>query len=270
VTQARLQKFIREPLVHFLVAGAALFLFMGQFATGDSNDRRITIDEAKVASLAGQWQQTWRRPPSPGELDSLIREYIKEEIYYREAIRLGLDAEDPVIRRRLRTKMEFLETAQVENIPPTEGELRRFYEARKVQYAQGPTYSFEQKYLGEDVGAAKAAVVALSAGERTFAAPLDVPATMNAAPSDQIARTFGEEFVQSLRGLPVGKWVGPVRSGFGWHAVRISQITATNIPPLEQIRQDVSNDWRAQTRSAREANAYKTLLEGYDIRMERP
>ncbi len=270
MTQSRLQKIIREPLVHFLVAGAALFLLMDQFGADDSDSRRITIDGAKVASLAEQWQQTWRRPPSSAELDSLIRDYIKEEIYYREAIRLGLDAEDPVIRRRLRTKMEFLETAQAENIPPTEADLRRFYEAQKERYAQAPIYSFEQRYLGGDVNAAEMAVGALKAGKQVEVAPLDVPAVMNAATSEGISRIYGDDFTQSLRDLPIGSWAGPVRSGFGWHVVRVSRVTATRIPPLEKVRQDVSNDWRAQTRSGREANAYNALLDGYDIRIERP
>jgi peptidyl-prolyl cis-trans isomerase C len=269
VTQTRLQTIVREPLVHFLVAGAALFLLMSQSAD-DSDGRRITIDAAKVASLAGQWQQTWRRPPSPRELDSLIGDYIKEEIYYREAIRLGLDADDPVIRRRLRTKMEFLATAQAENTPATENELRRFYQAQKVRYAKSPAYSFEQQFLGADNFAARQAVEALKAGQPPAALPLDVPAVMNAASAELISRTFGDDFAKDLRNLSVGSWAGPVRSGFGWHAVRVTKTLAAKTPPFEQIRQDVTNDWRAQTRSAREAKAYRALLDGYDIRIERP
>jgi peptidyl-prolyl cis-trans isomerase C len=268
--QKWLQKFIREPLVQFLVAGAALFLVMGQFGADGNDSRRITIDEAKVASLAKQWQQTWRRPPSQNELDGLIRDYIKEEIYYREAVRLGLEAEDPVIRRRLRTKMEFLATAQAENTPPTDAELLSFYDANKARYARSPSYSFAQKYLGEHIGAATQTVAALKAGRQTAVPPLDVPATMNAAPSDRVSHTFGNEFAQSLSSLPVRSWAGPVRSGFGWHAVRVTETIAGKTPPLEQIRQDVANDWRAQTRSDREAKAYRALLDGYDIRIERP
>ena len=85
---------LREPLVHFLAAGSALFLVMGQFGGEDSLDRSITINEAEVTRLASQWEQTWSRPPSAQELDSVIRDYIKEEVYFREAMRLGLDADD--------------------------------------------------------------------------------------------------------------------------------------------------------------------------------
>lgn len=264
-----LDKAIREPLVHFLVAGAALFLIMGQFGT-DNDDRSITIDESQVASLARQWEQTWRRPPSPTELDGLIRDHIKEEIYFREAMRLGLDADDPIIRRRLRTKMEFLATAQTENAPPTQAELARFYNTNKTRYAENPAYSFEQKYFAEDVAAAKNAISALNASKAVIAPSLDVPAAMTEAASDQISRQFGDEFVQSIRSLPLGKWAGPVRSGFGLHAVRVNEVIASQIPPLGQIRQDVTNDWRAQTRAAREAAAYQALLDGYEIHIAKP
>ncbi len=262
-------KAVREPLVHFLVAGAALFLIMGQFGT-DNGDRSITIDEAQVANLARQWEQTWRRPPSPTELDGLIRDHIKEEIYFREAIRLGLDADDPIIRRRLRTKMEFLATAQTENTPPTQDELARFYDANKARYADNPVYSFEQRFFGEDVVAAEKAISALNEGKAAIAASLDVPASMYGAATDQISRQFGDEFVESLRNLPLGMWAGPVRSGFGLHAVRVNQVIASQILPLGQIMQDVTNDWRAQTRAAREEAAYQALLDGYEIRIVKP
>jgi Asp-tRNA(Asn)/Glu-tRNA(Gln) amidotransferase A subunit family amidase len=114
---------LREPLVHFLGAGSALFLLMAQLGGEDSLDRSITINEADVARLASQWEQTWRRAPTQPQLDSLIRDYIKEEIYFRESMRLGLDVDDPVIRRRLRAKMEFLANAEIENMEPTEAAL---------------------------------------------------------------------------------------------------------------------------------------------------
>jgi peptidyl-prolyl cis-trans isomerase C len=265
-----MKKLLREPLVHFLIAGAVLFLVMGRFGGADSSDRSITIDAAQVASLATQWGQTWHRPPSPQELDGLIRDHIKEEIYFREAMRLGLDADDPIIRRRLRTKMEFLATAEAENTPPTDAELTRYYRANKPRYAADPAFSFEQQYFGDDQASAANAVAALGAGKAVAAVSLDVPAAMQAAASDQISRQFGDDFAQSLRDLPLGRWGGPVRSGFGWHAVRVRDVTASKIPPLAEIRQRVTNDWRAQTRATREAAAYQALLDGYDIRIAKP
>jgi hypothetical protein len=261
---------LREPLVHFLAAGSALFLVMGQFGGEDSLDRSITINEAEVTRLASQWEQTWSRPPSAQELDSVIRDYIKEEVYFREAMRLGLDADDPIIRRRLRAKMEFLATAEIQNMEPSDTTLQRFYAANKMRYAEKPTFSFDQQFLGEEEDKAKASLAALIAGKPVQAQPLSVAASIDSAPSDAVARQFGDAFTDSLRTLPQGRWSGPVQSGFGWHAVRVRNVVASDTPKLSDIRQRLSNDWRAETQTTREAAAYQALLDGYDIRIAKP
>lgn len=265
-----LRKAVREPLLHFAVAGAALFLFSGYYGGVDSGERRIVLDDTQVARLAERWQQTWRRPPTPQELDGMIREHIKEEVYFREAMRLGLDADDPIIRRRLRSKMEFLATAQVENAAPTDSQLNRFFAANKARYAADPPYSFDQRYYGDDESGARAAVAALNAGRSPPVLLIPLPAAMESAAASDIAREFGDDFAKSLRSLPASKWSGPIRSGYGWHVVRIRSTGAAATPPLENIRQRVSNDWRAETRAKREAAAYQTLLDGYDIRIAKP
>lgn len=264
------RRLIREPLVHFLAAGSALFLLMSQFGANDSLDRSITIREDQVARLASQWEQTWRRPPSAQQLDSLIRDYIKEEVYVREAMRLGLDADDPVIRRRLRAKMEFLATAEIQNMEPTEVELQRYFDANKHRYAEEPAFSFDQQFLGEGEGPAKDAMRALLQGKKPATQALSVPESMVDAASDSISRQFGDDFANSLRNAPTGKWSGPVRSGFGWHAVRVRKVVASGTPKLSAVRQRVSNDWRSETQTTREAAAYQALLDGYDIRIAKP
>ena len=270
MTSNWIQRTIREPLVHFLIAGLALFLVMGWFGTADSGDRSITIDEEQVTRLASQWEQTWRRPPSPQELDGLIRDHIKEEVYFREAMKLGLDADDPIIRRRLRTKMEFLATAEAENTPPTDAELAHYYATNKMRYAADTSYSFDQRFFGDDQSAAANAAAAINSGLGVAPRSLSVPASLKSASASEVSRQFGEDFAATLKDLPVGKWAGPVQSGFGWHAVRLNRVDASQLPPLSEIRQRVTNDWRAETRALREAAAYQTLLDGYDIRIAKP
>lgn len=270
MTGGWLRNIVREPLLHFLIAGAVLFMFNGYYGGVDASERRIVLDATQVSRLAGQWQQQWRRPPDTRELDGLIREYIKEEVYFREAMRLGLDVDDPIIRRRLRTKMEFLATAQVENATPNDAELVRYYTANKARYAADPAYSFEQRYYGEDEAGARRAVGLLNMGENLPALLLPLPIEMEKASASEVSRTFGDDFADTLRSLPLTKWTGPVRSGYGWHAVRIRAVDAPNVPPLADIAQRVSNDWRAETKKKREAAAYQTLLDGYDIRIAKP
>jgi peptidyl-prolyl cis-trans isomerase C len=265
-----LKQALREPLVHFLAAGSILFLVMGHFGAQDNLDRNITIDEAEVTRLATQWEQTWRRPPSAEELDNLIRDHIKEEVYFREAMRLGLDADDPVIRRRLRAKMEFLATAQVQNMEPTDAALTAYYNKHKARYAERPAYSFDQLFAGDNEVEAKYMVSALKAGRPVKAEPLSVDGSMDNAQFEAVERQFGDIFANSLRNLPIGRWSGPVQSGFGWHAVRVRNVAAARTPPLATVRQRVANDWSAQTQSKREADAYQALLDGYDIRIAKP
>jgi len=261
---------LREPLIHFLAAGLALFLFKGYYGGVDATERSITLDEVQVGRLSNQWQQQWRRPPTPQELDGLIRDYIKEEVYFREAIRLGLEADDPIIRKRLRTKMEFLATAEIENADPTEAELEAYYKANQARYAINPIYSFDQKYYGSDLAKARRSIAALNSDNSSPELSISLPKNMEDAKASDIEREFGEGFALSLGNLPTGKWAGPVQSGFGCHAVRIRAAEAATLPPLENVAQRVTNDWRAETKIRREAAAYQILLDSYNIRIAKP
>lgn len=265
------RKLLREPLMHFLIAGFAVFVFNSWRGDGDDvTDRSITVDEAQVQQLADRWQMAWQRPPTPQELDGLIRDDIKEEIYYREALRLGLDSEDPVIRRRLRSKMEFLATSEVESADPDQAELTRYFERNKARYAADPVYSFGQIYFGDDYDTAKANLAKAKAGFSGLGKSISLPEAMEKADRTAIARAFGESFADSLRTLPINEVSGPVESGFGWHLVKIRKADASRLPKLSEVRQAVINDWRAETRTKREGAAYQTLLDGYTIKIAKP
>lgn len=274
-----LAKALREPLVHFLLAGLAIFVVYGSMGAGtDTRDRRIVVTEEQVTRLASQWAQTWQRPPSPAELDGLIRDYIKEEIYYREALRMGLDRDDMIVRRRMRSKMEFLATSQSENMVPKDAELQAWLDRQPGKYATDPVYALDQVYIGMDgdeeaaIARAKQLLKQLRAGARpeSLGDPISLPPTLDGASLFEINRQFGEEFSTSLKSLSTGTWSGPVASGFGLHLVRIRAVTAPTAPKLADVRQAVENDWRNATRTTREAKAYQILLDGYDIDIEKP
>jgi len=103
-----LRTWFREPLLHFLAAGAAIFLLYRLVGGGEEGPREIVVSEAQIESLADGFARTWMRPPTAAEIRGLVDDYIREEVYYREAMTLGLDRDDTVIRRRLRQKMEFV------------------------------------------------------------------------------------------------------------------------------------------------------------------
>lgn len=274
-----LTRALREPLMHFLLAGLAIFLFFGlSGGKPDIGDRRIVVNEEQVKRLANQWSQTWQRAPNPTELDGLIRDYIKEEIYYREGLRLGLDKDDVVVRRRLRSKMEFLETAEVENMPASDAELQAWLDRYPAKYASDSVFSFDQVYVsavnGNEAAMMKAKSILghLQGGAKpdAFGDPIALPRSQEAVTAFEMDRQFGDEFVDALKSLPIGSWSGPVVSGFGLHLVRIRSLRAPHKPRLAEVRQAVENDWRNGTRENRESRAYQVLLDGYRIEIEKP
>lgn len=267
-----LRALLKEPLVHFLLAGVLVFAFSAwRGEPVDPASRSIEIDERQVRQLAERFVQTWRRPPSAPELDSLIRDYIKEEVYYREALRLGLEADDAIIRRRLRAKMEYLATAQAENVAADDATLQRYLEANIARYADGARFSFDQIYLGEGVDAAVVKARLVRGGDwQTLSAPISLPPSVSDADRADIAKEFGESFAKALAGVKVDEWAGPVESGFGQHLVRVRAFSPGRKPQLSQVRQRVENDWRAETAKAREAKAYQALLDGYTIAIAKP
>ena len=265
---------LREPLVHFLLAGCAVFAFASWRGSAvDPQSRSITITAAQVQSLAERWSQTWQRPPTPAEIDGLIRDYIKEEVYYREAKRIGLDEDDFVIRRRLRSKMEYLASAEAESAQPDDAMLQVLLDKQPQKYARDVAYSFDQIYLSSANAAKSAATLAaLRTGKnwRDMGDRISLPATLNGASTSDIARDFGDNFASALAAQKQGIWVGPITSGFGAHLVYIREAHMPGKPKLADVRQEVSNDWREATIKDRENRAYQALLDGYTIRIARP
>jgi peptidyl-prolyl cis-trans isomerase C len=275
----RTLRWLCEPLVHFLIAGGAIFVFYAWRGDAvDTRDRRIVVREDQVKRLATIWSQTWRRPPSVKELDGLIRDYIKEEVYYREAVRLSLDKDDAIVRRRLRAKMEFLASAEAETMVANDAVLQAWLDKYPARYAADPLISFQSIYIGttgaEAVAMAKAngVLVKLQQGADplTLGDPISLPQSMAGVSAKAIDRQFGDAFAARLILLPKGEWSGPIASGFGLHLVRVDAVTAVRAPKLAEVRQRVENDWRSATRTARENQAYQTLLDGYDIKIEKP
>ncbi len=266
---------LREPLVHFLIAGTVLFVALSGRAP-DVGERRIVVDEAVVTGLVNHHVRAFRRPPTPQELDDLISDYVRGEVYYREALRLGLDADDEVVKKRLRNKMLAIAGADAEAARPSDDALQALLDKDPARYAAPPRYSLEHMYLGDDTLAVRAATAAslqgLKPGARpaVTAAPLPLAARFDTASQTDLAAQLGDEFAAALAALPVGTWSGPVVSGFGLHLVRIEKRLPSPPPRLAEVRQRLENDWRsAAVRKAQDAHL-QALLDGYDVTIERP
>ncbi|MFC0589293.1 peptidyl-prolyl cis-trans isomerase [Novosphingobium aquiterrae] len=273
--RSRAANLLREPLVHFLLAGAVVYALLAGRAP-DLGERRIVVNEALVTQLAARWNENYRRPPSPAELDGLIADYVRDQAYYREALRLGLDKDDDVVVRRMRNKLIALSTSEAEAATPSDAQLQALLDKDKARYAPETRFSFAQVYLGPDTdrvrAAAKAALPELNRGGDPvhFAQPVPIPAAFTATPASEVAGLLGDDFVTALRRLPQGQWSGPVVSAIGLHLVRVTARSADAKPRLADVRQALENDWRADARRRAEDAAYRRILDGYDVKIEMP
>ena len=266
--QAKARALLKEPLVHFLIAGAAVFWLLSGRAP-DLGERRIVVDKAVVGAMVERFYGAFHRLPTPDETDGMIRDHVADQVYYREALRLGLDQGDEVVVRRMRRKLESLAVAEAETREPSDAQLQALIDRDPARYSDDPRTSFEQVYLGADTpenrAAANARLADLRAGRAVSAAPAPLPAQLDGAPASEISGMFGDEFTLALRTLPLAQWQGPVASGLGLHLVRVRSRAAPITPSLATVRQRVSNDWRAAAIARARADDYARMLRGYDV-----
>ncbi|MEZ5710511.1 MAG: peptidylprolyl isomerase [Blastomonas sp.] len=264
---------LREPFVHFVLLGVLVFLVMGWRGGDDGGDAQIRVTLEDQGRLVANFASLWNRPPDADEVQALIDEHVREEIWYREALRMGMDRNDSVIRRHLRGRMEFLAGTSAEADKPDDATLGSFMTAHAGRYGDGPLLSFDQIYLGQDGEALDAAVIRTRLGDgadwRTLGKRLSLPASLRDADAVQIDRQFGGGFARDLAALPGDGWGGPVRSGFGQHLVRITARKPGAPPDLAKIRDRVEQDWRSAHMREAVANAYAEARERYQVTIER-
>ncbi|WP_128891167.1 peptidyl-prolyl cis-trans isomerase [Erythrobacter sp. HKB08] len=261
-----LPNWTREPLVHFLAAGAALFLLFAWIGEeADPASRTITVTKEDRARLALQWEQTMSRAPTDAELDALTEQFVREEVLYREALRLGLDRDDAVVRKRMATKMDYLANSAAETAQPSDEVLQDWLDTHAARFAEDARFSFEQRYFAERSQAEAALASGVSKGEA-----ISLPASLVMQERGRVAGHFGEAFTRSLEAMEPGEdWQGPVASGFGWHLVKLTGRQVGEVPPLDQIRDRVLADWQADTAKARREEGYRILREAYEVEIER-
>ena len=279
--RSRMAKFFREPLVHFLAIGAAFFLlwhFIGDRVTPQHD--RIVITPGHVERLAQQWTKTHLRTPSAEELAGLVEQEIDEEVLYREAIAMGLDRDDLVIRRRLAVKMEFLTDDVAAVATPTDEQLQAFLSQHPDKFNLELLTTFAQVYVnrsqrGDGASAEAERVLTLlndkvGSDLQSLGDPLPLPNEYEAATETDVARLFGREFPKKLSALPVGRWSGPVESGYGLHLVLVRKRTAGRLPPLDEVRDAVVSEWRAAQRQELNANLRRQRRARYSVTVQWP
>lgn len=269
-----LKRLLREPLFHFLVIGGWLFLLWSAVSgPAPAPANSIIVGPERVAQLAAGYEAVWKRPPSDRELQTIVDNFVREEVYYREALALGLDRDDTIIRRRLQQKMEFLTDSGADIIEPETGELEAYYRANEEEFQDAPVVSLEQIYLGQAptpdrIASTLAALQSdegadpLSFGERTM-----LPYRTALATSTQIDGAFGSGFFAALEQLPMGEWEGPVESGYGLHLARVNDRRAARVPPLKEVRDEMLREWKQEKAAELREQVYLRLRERYVVEL---
>jgi hypothetical protein len=274
-----LKRLLKEPLVHFLALAAVVFGVYGALdRSAASKPDEIVITGAKLDQLASLFAKVWQRPPTAPELKGLIDDFVKEEIFVREALNLGLDKDDSVIRRRLRSKMEFFNDNASALASPTDAELSEYLRANPGKFAIEPRFAFEQVFLSPERHGEKVVQDANSLLQtlRTKVAIDELgdatmlPSKLGLTDKTSIGQIFGPDFAEALEKMTPDQWTGPVESEFGLHLVRIGEHQAGRTPALSEVRAAVEREWTSERRSELEDQRLAVLLTRYRIRIEEP
>ena len=270
----------REPLVQFLAIGALLFAAFHWWDGRGSGSNRIVITPGQVDTLVAGFTRTWHRPPTETEFKALVDELLREEVATREAMALGLDRDDAVVRRRLRQKLEFLVEDTLEAVPPTDVELEAWLAAHPDMFREDPRLTFRQVFLSPDrrKGALEADARKLRE-ELSRAGPnaaidalgdsMMLEDEMRRATRSDIVRVFGEEFADEILKIEPGRWAGPIRSGYGLHIVLVREREAGRLPALAEVRPQVEREVTADRRRRQIDAMYTHLLARYRVVIEK-
>lgn len=259
---------LKDPLLLFLVVGALIFWVADLLPGATNDDFVIDITANHLNRLADQWQAQMGRPPSERELSGLVDQYVREEAYYREAMRMSLDQNDVIVRRRLVQKLTFLTEDIATSRRPNDAELRDFYQRQADRYRLPTRYSFRHRYFSIDrrEDAHKDAVDALT--DPTIRGdPFMLQRTYAERTEREIGDLFGDAFAAGLAGLASSNaWQGPVRSAYGWHLIQLEQRLPEELPPFEQITDKVAIDLQSERRELANQSYLDELLSRYDVR----
>ena len=278
----KLKRLAREPLVHFLLIGAGIYGFYGFLASGNDSDddRVVTVSAGDIQSLADQWTRLWNRPPTEEELSGAIRDQVRVQILYREALNMGLDSGDVVIERRLAQKVELLARGLITPGEPTEEALRAWYAENPEAFKQPDLFTVTQVFFDPDKRAATTLDDARAALERLRNLD-EVPADLmnygdrlmlqNYYPQRtelELRRVFGAGFVDQIVKLEPGTWHGPILSGYGTHLVMINEVILSPPPSFEDVKPQIREQWTAEQVEELSERFINELVSRYEVDVE--
>jgi hypothetical protein len=280
-----MNRLLRESLLHFFLIGLALFTvfhYVQPSREPAPSSKQIQLSLDDLAQLALLFQSQWKREPTAPELERLMDTRVQTEILYREALAMGLDKDDEIVKRRMAQKMQFLAEDDAAGRVPTTAELRSWYAKNSYQFAMPSRVSFRHLYFSPDRRATRArddAVKALAqlAGQpadaklpESFADPFMFHEYYRDRATDYLSKEFGPQFAVEIAKLPTGSWQGPIESGFGWHLVFVDTAIPGRVPDFEEVEPNVKAAWLGEQKALAWERAYQDMRAKYTVLLPKP
>ena len=285
VVAALARRVLKEPLTHFLLIGVALFAvnaFVQRGASESNAPKQIVLTLDDLQQLEMVFQSQWRQQPTPEQFDALVETKVKEEVLYREALALGLDKDDEIVKRRMAQKMQFIAEDVANAHEPDAAVLRSWFAANSAKFALPGRASFRQIFFSPDQRGTRARDDAVAALKQLAGKPIDTPAASSSGDptmlqdyygdrsSEQLAKDFGPVFAQAAFALTPGSWQGPIESGFGWHLLFVDSMIPGRVPDFEEVEPDVKIAWLGEQKALAWQKAYDAMRAKYVVLLPKP
>jgi len=276
-----MKRVFKEPLVHFLLIGVALFAAYSLMSSRDAVPRdAIVVSAGKIEHLVALFARTWQRPPTRQELDELINDFTREEVAYREGMAIGLDRDDTIIRRRIRQKLEFIAEDFASQIEPSDDQLAEYLTVHADQFRVDPRLTFRQVYLNSDkrgdtvFNDARDLLIALKGDPSIDAITRGDRILLEHGYADvplrEVASLFGQQFAAAVVDIEPGVWSEPIESGYGVHLVFVDERIEARLPELDEVRDQIRREWDNVRRLEAIDSFYRNMLEKYEVIIELP
>jgi peptidyl-prolyl cis-trans isomerase C len=280
-----IKRWLREPLLHFLLLGLALFAlyaYMHRGRGGVESSRQITVSLDELRQMDMYFESQWHRQPTATEFQAMVEDKVREEVLYREGLAMGLDKDDTIVKRRMAQKMQFLAEDVAAAHEPSTAELKAWFEKNSNKFALPSRYSFRHLYFSPDKrgrntqdDAAKALTkIAGQTEDSKLAVSLSDPFMFQDYYGDRtpeaLAKEFGPQFAVALEKLKPGSWQGPIESGYGWHLVYVDTVIPGRIPAFEEMEPDIKTAWLAEQKKQAWQKAYTEMRAKYIVLLPGP
>jgi hypothetical protein len=280
-----IKRWLREPLLHFLLIGIALFAvyaYAHRGRGGIESPRQIALTLDDLRQMDMYFESQWHRQPTPAEFQVMVEDRVREEVLYREALAMGLDKDDTIVKRRMAQKMQFLAEDVAAAHEPSTAELKAWFEKNSNKFALPSRYSFRHLYFSPDKRGKKAQEDATKTLGKIAGQPEDSKLAVSLADRfmfqdyygdrapEALAKEFGPQFVVALEKLKPGSWQGPIESGYGWHLVFVDTVIPGRIPAFEEMEPDVKTAWLGEQKATAWQKAYAEMRAKYTVLLPAP